>query len=143
MEYSYPSKAEFLNKLKELIEEGVSRKSISVFTPYPVHEAEELVKEPPSKLKYFTFLGAISGFIAGFAFTIYTALNWPLITGGKPFVSIPAYVIIAFELTILFGALASFAGFLLLAKLPSIKGITAPVEYGNDFVIIVSTPERP
>ncbi len=142
MEYSYANKAEFLAKLKELIEGGVPRRDISLFTPYPVHEAEHLIKEPPSKLKYFTFLGAISGLFTGFAFTIYTALSWPLITGGKPFVSIPAYVIIAFELTILFGALASFAGFLLLSRLPSIKRITSPVEHGNNFVIKVNVSER-
>jgi hypothetical protein len=138
MEYRFPEKADFLAKLKGLTEEGISREDLSFITPYPVHEAEEIIKEPPSRLKYFTFLGAISGFIAGFAFTIYTALSWPLMSGGKPIVSIPAYIIVAFELTILFGALASFIGFLLLSRLPSIKRIAAPLEYENDFVIIVN-----
>ena len=136
-EYRFEEKADFLSKLKGLLEEGVSRKDISTFTPYPVHEAEEILRVSPSKLKYFTFLGAISGFVVGFAFTIYTAMSWPLITGGKPIVSIPAYIIIAFELTILFGALASFLGFLLLSRLPSLRWIIKPVEYANDFVIVV------
>jgi hypothetical protein len=62
--------------------------------------------------------------------------------GGKPIVSIPAFVIIAFELTILFGALATLTGFLILAGLPSPKGIAEPQEYGNRFAIIVSEEGR-
>ena len=72
------------------------------------------------------------------AFTIYTVLSWPLMVGGKPIVSIPAFVIIAFELTILFGALATLTGFLILAGLPSPKGIAGPEDYGNRFVLLVS-----
>jgi hypothetical protein len=45
-------------------------------------------------------------------------MDWPLVTGGKPIISIPAWVIIAFELTILFGALSTVPGLFINARLP-------------------------
>ena len=46
-------------------------------------------------------------------------MDWPLVTGGKPIVSIPAYVVIAFEMTILFGALSTVIGLFINARLPN------------------------
>jgi hypothetical protein len=140
-EFTYNTKDEFLTKMKELLDSGVSKKDISIIIPYPVRELDELLEPSPSKLKYFTFGGAITGFITGFAFTIYTVLSWPLITGGKPTISIPAFIIIAFALTILFGALASFIGFLVLSNLPDLKKIVAPDDYDQEFVIVVNRKE--
>jgi hypothetical protein len=75
--------------------------------------------------------------VAGFALCIYTVLRYPLIVGGKPVVSILPFVVIAFELTILLGSLATFAGFLLNARLPYIPRIFNPDEYGTHFTILV------
>ena len=51
-----------------------------------------------------------AGAATGFGFTSWTNMDWPLIVGGKPMLSIPAFVPIAFELTVLFGALATVIG---------------------------------
>jgi len=137
-EYSYKDKAEFIAKLENLVGEGVPKMDISVLSPIHVHEVDEILKVRPSKLKFFTFFGALSGTITGFALTIYTVLRWPLlITGGKPIVSIPPFIIIAFELTILFGVVATFLGFLILSRSPNLKKIISPKECGNNFLIIV------
>jgi molybdopterin-containing oxidoreductase family membrane subunit len=48
-------------------------------------------------------------------------LDWPIITGGKAIVSLPPFVVIAFELTILFAALMTVAGFLLSSGLPRLR----------------------
>jgi hypothetical protein len=45
-------------------------------------------------------------------------------------------------LTILFGALSTFAGFLLLSRLPSLRGIRSGEEHGNAFVILIEDGER-
>ncbi len=131
----------FLEKLRELLASGVERKNISLITPFHVHEAEHLLNAPPSKLKFFTLAGALGGLFAGFALTIFTVLDWPLITGGKPLISIPAFLVIAFELTILLGAIASFVGFLVLGRFPSLKGIIQPTEHDNRFIVIVKEGE--
>ncbi|MBN2012048.1 DUF3341 domain-containing protein [candidate division KSB1 bacterium] len=91
---------------------------IEVFSPMPLHEVFELLPQKPSGVRWFTFSGAILGIIIGFAFPIYTVLDWPLITGGKPLVTVQAFIIIAFELMILFGAGFTLLGLLFHAKLP-------------------------
>ncbi|MBI3078935.1 MAG: DUF3341 domain-containing protein, partial [Deltaproteobacteria bacterium] len=58
------------------------------------------------------------GCATGFALTIGAALHYPLIVGGKPIISIPPFVVIAYELTILLGALGTLVGLLLSAGLP-------------------------
>lgn len=140
-EYKFEEKHQFLHKLEELIQSGISPKNMQIYAPYPVHEMEEILRVKPSPLRFFTLLGALLGLIFGFWFTIWTSLDWPLIGGGKPIVSIPAFVIIAFELTVLFGGVITFIGFLLLARLPSVKRIITPIEQGNQFVIQIQNEE--
>ena len=103
----------------------------------PVPAALQLLRVPASPLKFFTGTGAALGFVSGFGLTLYTVWHWPMITSGKPLFSLPPFTIIAFELTILFGALASLLGFLHLARLPDLKNVLAPEETGNRFVIVV------
>ena len=134
-QFKFDEKHKFLEKLQELVKSGVSTQKINVFTPYPVHEAEEILKIKTSPLRFFTLIGALSGLIFGFLFTSWTSLDWPIIRGGKPILSFPAFIIVAFELTVLFGGVISFIGYLLLSKLPSVKTIQSPEEYGNQFVI--------
>ena len=138
----FREKERFLESLRELVRDGVPRERIRVITPFGVPEVEEILPGKRSKVRFFALLGAASGTVTGFAFTILTSLSWPLIVGGKPIVSIPPFIIIAFALTILFGALATFVGFLLLSRLPSPRGIRSEVEYGNAFVILVEDGER-
>ena len=85
----------------------------------PDHTLEQLLgARRVSPVRLFTLIGALLGCAAGFALPAYTVSAWPLVTGGKPLLSIPPSVVIAFELTILFGAIFGMLGFLLLARLP-------------------------
>jgi hypothetical protein len=135
--FTFDDKGPFLAKLKELLAAGVPVAKIQITTPFPVHEALELLKTPVSPLKYFTFTGAFAGFLGGFALTIWTNLEWPIITGGKPIIALPPFLVIAFELTILLGAIASLLGFLHLTRLPAPKHILEPVEADGQFAIFV------
>jgi hypothetical protein len=138
----FDNKDEFLSHLEQLIAKGVSKEKIRTKTPYYLPEVEKLLYSSPGMLRFFTLIGALIGFVAGFALTIYTVLSWPMITGGKPLISIPAFLIIAYTLTILFGSLASFFGFLVLARLPKIRKMIPPSEeHGNKFVITVDNTE--
>ena len=77
---------------------------LKVYTPVPVEEIEEEMDSvrPLSKVRLFAVVGALLGTATAFFLTIWTSLKWELITGGKAPVSIPPFIIIAFELTILF-----------------------------------------
>lgn len=138
----FEDREQFLEALRRLVREGVPVERIRVITPFGVPEVEEILPGKRSKVRFFALVGAASGTVTGFAFTILTSLSWPLIVGGKPIVSLPPFLIIAFALTILFGALSTFAGFLLLSRLPSPRGIRSEEEYGNAFVILVEDGAR-
>jgi hypothetical protein len=84
-------------------------RDLTVYTPSPNHEIEEALNERVSWVRLFTLIGGLSGCAAGFAMTIWMSYDWPVVVGGKTIASIPPYVVIAFELTILFGALITVA----------------------------------
>ncbi len=92
----------------------------SVYTPVPVEEIEEVVEHgrPVSPVRLFTLVGGLTGTATAFALTIWSSLKWNLVVGGKPIVSIPPFVIIAFEMTILLGGLCTLLGLLIFGKLP-------------------------
>ena len=138
----FEDREQFLEALRRLVREGVPGERIRVITPFGVPEVEEILPGKRSMVRFFALIGAASGTVTGLAFTILTSLSWPLVIGGKPIVSLPPFIIIAFALTILFGALSSFAGFLLLSRLPSLRGIRSEQGYGNAFVILVEDGER-
>lgn len=96
-------------------------KQITAYAPYPEHHIEAALGYGQSPVRVFTLVGALTGTATGFAFTIWTSMDWPLVVGGKPIVSIPAYIIIAFEMAVLFGALATVIGLFILSRLPDLK----------------------
>lgn len=85
---------------------------IAVYAPLPHHDIEHALARPESPVRVYTLVGGLTGAATGFAMPIWMSLDWPLITGGKPIISLPPFVIIAFELTVLFGALATVLGLL-------------------------------
>ena len=93
-------------------------REITLFSPVPRHEIDEALEGGRSPVRFFTLGGGILGGLTGFVLTITTSLHYPLITGGKPIISIPPFLIIVFELMILFGALGTILGMLLNIQLP-------------------------
>lgn len=101
----------------ELLREAGHR-DLQALSPVPHHAIDEALEKPASPVRLFTLIGCLLGGIIGLVLTIGASLNYPLITGGKPIVSIPPFLIIVFELTILFGGLLTLGGMLLNARLP-------------------------
>jgi len=114
---------EYLDSTVDAIEKlrKAGFKRITAYAPYPDHHIEHALGYDQSPVRVFTLVGGLSGTAAGFAFTTWTSVDWPLVVGGKPIVSIPAYVPIAFEMTVLFGALATVIGLFILSKIPNVK----------------------
>lgn len=110
-----------LQAIRDLRAKGFG--DLTVYTPVPVEEIEEEVESvrPVSTVRLFTLVGGLTGTATGFFITIWSSLKWELLTGGKAVVSIPPFVIIAFELTILFGGLASALAILVLGRLPRFR----------------------
>ena len=89
--------------------------------PYPEHHIEDALGYDQSPVRVWTLAGGLCGAAGGFAFTSFTSMDWPLVTGGKPILSIPAYVVIAFEMAVLFGALSTVIGLFINSRLPYVK----------------------
>ncbi len=82
----------------------------TVYAPIPRHEIEEALDQPVSPVRMFTLIGGIAGCATGAWITLYMSYDWPIVLGGKPIGSVPPYVVIMFEMTILFGALSTLLG---------------------------------
>ena len=113
------------------------------YSPLPNHELEHALHRPQSPVRLFTLVGALTGAATGFALAIWTSLDWPLVTGGKPIVSLPPFVIIAFELAILFGALSTVVGLFINARLgePSRGFAYDPSFSAGSFGVLVDAPD--
>ncbi len=108
----------------------------TVMTPFPRHEVEELLYEgEPSPVRWFTLFGAMFGGTMVFSLASMTHANWPMILpGGKPVVSIPAFLVVTFEGTILWGSLFTFIAMMLFTRLPA-RNLPKAVEdprFSND-----------
>ncbi len=91
-------------------------------TPFPVHGMEEAVGIKRSIIPWVTFIAGLTGGSLGLLMQYWmSAVSWPLNIGGKPYFSLPAFIPIVFELTILFAALSSVAAMFILNKLPNVN----------------------
>ncbi len=112
------------------------------FTPYPVHGLEAAQGLKRSPLPFVTFGAGLTGFCLAFLLQYWTsAVDWPIIVGGKPYNSWPAFVPIIFELTVLFAGLSTVGAMFLLNGLPnSRRKIFDPSITRDRFAIVIEAP---
>jgi hypothetical protein len=78
---------------------------MDVFTPFPVHGLDPIMGLKESRLHYLGFIYGATGALFGFlAMTWVFVSDWPTMYGGKPYWSVPAFIPITFEMTVLFAA---------------------------------------
>lgn len=96
-------------------------KKFEAISPFPVHGIDDAMGIPRSFIPWVTFIFGLTGCSFGVWFTWYaSAVSWPLIIGGKPMWSLPAFIPVIFECTVLFGALSSVAALFVMAGLPKV-----------------------
>ena len=96
-------------------------KKFDVNTPYPVHGMDHAMRLRPSPFGYVALAFGILGGIGIVAFMSWVTLaDYPLVIGGKPFWSWPAFVPVAFEITVLAATVLSIAAMIIfLFKFPN------------------------
>lgn len=114
-------------------------KKFDAISPYPVHGMEEACSIKRSWIPYVTFIAALVGLSSGLALTYWTsAVNWPINVGGKPYFSLPAFIPIIFELTILFAALSSVGALFYACGIPRVDPpVIDPALSSHKFAIFV------
>ncbi len=90
-----------------------------IFTPYPIHGLDVAMGEKRSWIPRVTLIFAVIGGTLGMLFMWWTsAVDYRLIIGGKPFFSWQAFIPVMFELTVLFGCIATVVALFLVNRIP-------------------------
>lgn len=91
---------------EKAVEKGYEK--FDVHTPYPLHGMNKAMKLPPSKLGYVSLVVGLSGALAAILAMFWiSAKEYPIVIGGKPLFSFPAYVPVMFEVTVLAASIAT------------------------------------
>jgi hypothetical protein len=94
-------------------------RKLDAYSPFPIEELADALHLHRNKLPLIVLCGGILGGLTGFLLQYYiTVIDFPINVGGRPLNSWPAYIIITFELTILFGSIFAVLGLLALCGLP-------------------------
>jgi hypothetical protein len=95
-------------------------KNYDAFSPMPIHEMDAAMDLHDNRVSLFTLIGAILGGSGGMALMIWVStMAWPLNIGGRPMISLPMFIPITFECTILIGGLTAAISMLMMNGLPS------------------------
>lgn len=97
---------------------------IDCFTPYPVHGLDKAMGIKRSRLPIAAFCFAMLGLTSAISLQYFTmGYDWPMVIGGKPYVGLPSWIPVCFELSILFTAYGM--GITFFAKSRMVHGIEA------------------
>ena len=87
-------------------------------TPYPVHGLDDAMGLKGSPMAYICLgMGGVGLCLAVLMQWWMSAVAYPVRIGGKPFFSWQAFIPITFELFVLFAAISTFVGMIILCKL--------------------------
>jgi hypothetical protein len=92
---------------------------VDAYSPFPIEELIEALDLHKSHLPKIVLLGGVFGFLAGWGLEYWASvIEYPMNIGGRPLFSWPAFIIPAYETTILFAAMGAVFGMLALNGLP-------------------------
>jgi hypothetical protein len=94
---------------------------IETFTPFPVDDIPPLLGIEETSIGWLTFAGGILGAALAFGAQLYFNWDFPINVGGRPLYAVPAFLVVTFELTILFAVFACVFGMLALNRLPRLN----------------------
>ena len=107
---------------------------MDVYTPFPVHGLDPLLGLSESRLHIAGFVYGLLGTLTAFlGMTWIFTKDWPIVIGGKPYWSVPAFIPITFELTVLFAAIGMTVTFYVINGLgPGVVNPTIDLRITDD-----------
>ncbi len=109
-----------LSAVKKIRGNGV--KIHEVYSPFPVHGLDEQLGYKRTRLPIAAFLFGLTGTCLALVMQIgMLGFDWPMIIGGKDFWSIPPFIPVTFELTVLLSALGMVATFMIVSDMKPYK----------------------
>lgn len=91
---------------------------IDAFSPYPIEEMPKAIGFRSRRIGWLSLIGGLFGFFGALAVQVLTNWDYPINVGGRPILAWPAFVVVDFELMILFAVLFPVLGMLYLNGLP-------------------------
>jgi hypothetical protein len=109
-----------LDGIKNVRDNGV--KIHEVYSPFPVHGIDDALGYKRTRLPIAAFLFGLTGTSLALTMQIWMlGFDWPMIIGGKNFASLPPFIPVTFELTVLLAALGMVATFMITNDLKPYK----------------------
>ncbi|MBB6300609.1 DUF3341 domain-containing protein [Rhizobium leucaenae] len=108
----------------ERLVEGVKRarkagfRALDAYSPYPVQELTDVLDLKENIVPWLTFAGGMVGAAVAYGLQVYTNYAYQIIIGARPLYAWQSFMLITFELTVLFAVLFAVFGMLLLNRLP-------------------------
>jgi hypothetical protein len=94
-------------------------KKIDAYSPFPIEALSEAVGFHHNFVPLVVLIGGILGGFSGFALQYWIhVINYPVVVAGRPLNSWPAFIVVTFEMTILFAGISAVFGMLALNGLP-------------------------
>ncbi len=113
----FDTATELVDAARQVRDAGYTK--TDAFSPFPLHEIDEALGIKRSILPYLILCGGLTGLFTGFALEYFVHVyDFPIIVGGRPHFSLPAFIPPAYELTILFSSFTAVFGMLFLNGLP-------------------------
>ena len=101
---------------------GKGVKIHEVFTPFPVHGLDEVLGYRRSRLPIAAFMFGLTGTGLALLMQIWMlGYDWPMIIGGKNFASLPPFIPVTFELTVLLASLGMVGTFMIVNDMKPYK----------------------
>ena len=92
---------------------------IDAYSPFPIEGLAEEIGFHHNAVPLVVLIGGIIGGLTGYLMQYWiSAIDYPINVGGKPPHSWPAFIVITFEMTILFAVIFAVFGMLALNGLP-------------------------
>lgn len=114
----FDTATEMVDAANKVREAGYTK--TDAFSPFPLHEIDEALGIKRSILPYLIFAGGLTGLMSGLGLVYFVhVIDYPIIVGGRPHFSLPAFIPPMYELTILFSASVAVFGMLFLNGLPA------------------------
>jgi hypothetical protein len=96
-------------------------RQMDAYSPIPIEELSEAMGIHRTAVPAIVLLGGIVGGLTGYGLQYWVSvIAYPINVAGRPFNSVPSFVPVTFELTILFAALTAVFGMIALNRLPTL-----------------------
>jgi len=97
---------EIISAAKKVADSGFTKWDVN--SPYPLHGIDKAMKMKSSKLGFVTMVFGLSGVVLALLLMWWTmSVDYPMVIGGKPFFSLPAFIPVTFEVTVIMATVST------------------------------------